>query len=171
MVRNKFFLTFLKEHEWLISKNRNGYELDSRRAFRYDIKKTCIPVNYEYVFLKKGKKSYKAFDYKSKDPEAKAVYANADILLIKKPMTKGDITVFASDTERKRNAAEKRTALNISSLLLLGTALIGTVPMRLISQASWVFLAIDICLILMAAYNYYLSYQIKKYISDKVDKK
>ena len=166
MVRKKFFISFLKEYEWLESKNRNGYELESRKLNCYNVSKTLVPVEYEYVFLKKGKKSYKEFDYKSRDKDAKAVYANADVLLVKKPLVKGDITVFSGREEKLRNAAEKRTSLNISALIMLGIALILSVLMRILTPLKWVFFAVDVCLVLSAAYNYYLSYQINKYIKE-----
>ncbi|MBQ8605919.1 MAG: hypothetical protein IJ408_04210 [Clostridia bacterium] len=164
MVRRKLFLSFLKEYQWLVHKNRNGYELDSRRLFNYDIKKTLVPVSYEYVFLKNGKRSYKEFDYKSKDPDAKAVYANSDILLVKKPISLGKITVFKSADEKKQNALKKRASLNTTALVLLGIALIMTVFMKILSPFAIVFLIADVFLILLAGYNYFLSYQIGKYI-------
>ena len=147
-----------------MEKNHNGYELETRKGVRYDMKRTLMPVSYEYVFLPKGRKSYKAFDYKSKDPDARAVYANGDVLLVKKPLSKGDITVFNSIDDKKLNAAKKRTSLNKSALLLIGVALIVSALMKIISPLRLIFLIIDIVLVLMAGYNYYLSYLIAKFI-------
>ena len=167
MIRRKFFLSFIKELEWLRRKNRNGYELASRRMADYDIKKTNVPVSYEYVFLKNGKKSYKEFDYKSKDPSAIAVYANADMLLVKKPICDGALTLFSSASDKKQNAAQKRTALNMSALIFLGATLISTALARVIRPIGWLFLLADIVFILLALYNYFLSYNIKKYIEQE----
>lgn len=167
MIRRKYFLSFLKELEWLRRKNRNGYELASRRGIGYDIKKTNVPVSYEYVFLKSGKKSYKEFAYKTKDPDATAVYANADMLLVKKPISSGKLTLFASQSDKKQNAAQKRTALNMSALILLGGALISTALARIIRPIGWLFLLADVVFILLALYNYFLSYNIKKYIEQE----
>jgi hypothetical protein len=166
MIRRKYFLSFLKEKDWLVHKNRNGYELVSRRGFNYDIKKTLIPVEYEYVFLKKGKKSYKEFDYKSKDAEAQAIYANGDILLLKKPLSKGEISVFSNSTERINNANEKRAALNITAIVQLGCALIISALIKFIPPLRIILAIASIPFIAMSLYNLYFSYQIGKYIKD-----
>lgn len=120
MIKKKFFLFFDSEKKWLKKMNNEGYELVKAGPFTYQFEKTDVKLDYEYVFLKNGKKSYDNLDYKSKDPDAKAVYANAETALFKKPCDKGEFTIFQSLDEKKKNYLAKRSSLYTESICFLG---------------------------------------------------
>ena len=77
----KIFLTVYSEKKWLEKQAESGYELIKRDGFTYIFEKTDKKVCYGYVFLKNGKKSFQALDYKKKDGKAVAVYGNGYVAL------------------------------------------------------------------------------------------
>ncbi len=168
MVITKFFISFIKEKNWLEQMNKKGYELKKRSGFVYMFEKTDTEVLYEYVFLKNGKRSYCEFDYKSKDTDAKAIYGNADMFLLKKPKSKGKVTVFQTLDEKKLNAAKKKAALNSTAALYIGVCALCAALIKIITPLRWVFLAVAVVFMVMSLWSYYLSYNIGKYV--KLDK-
>ena len=124
MTVKKIFLSFVGEKRWLEKMNEEGYELMSAAPFTYTLEKTDERVTYEYVYLKKGKKSFDELDYKSRDRDARAVYANAETALFKKPVSKGEITIFSGDSERRLNLLKRRSAVYTESICLFAAVML-----------------------------------------------
>ncbi len=87
----KIFFSINSEKKWLESQAEKGYELVKREGFSYIFEKTEKRVCYSYVFLKNGRKSFLALDYKNKDKKAKAVYGNGYVALFKRYDEKPEI--------------------------------------------------------------------------------
>ena len=164
MKKYKFFLSPESEIRWLESMNRLGFEPVSASLFSYTFEKTGRELEFCHVFLKKGKKSYREFDYKSRDPQSKAVYANADRALFKKEKAKGGFNLFSNSAERLLNAEQKRASLNTQALIYLGLVLICTL---LFNSISVVAIISRICLFVfafLAIYDYFTSVNLLKFI-------
>lgn len=164
--RNKLFISILAEKKWLENMNRLGYEPISAGLGSYKFEKTDRRLKFEYVFLKNGRKSFKEFDYKSKDARCKAVYANADRALFKRLDSAGEFTLFGSDEERILNAERKKTALNSQALLNMGLVLIFTLLSEIIYPLAW-FLRLCVAVFaVLAIIDYTQTYQLSKYIKE-----
>ena len=83
-VKHRMFFSFVDEKRWLEKMNSDGLELMRAAPFKFEFEKTDIPVLYEYVPLRHGRKSFSALNYKKKDKYLKAVYAKADMALFRK---------------------------------------------------------------------------------------
>lgn len=164
MKKYKFFFSADAERKWLENINRLGYEPVSASLFSYTFEKTDREMQFEYVFLKNGKKSYKEFNYKSRDPRSKAVYANADRALFKKQKTQGDFELFSSRAEKMLNVEQKRSSLNTQALVYLGMVLICLLLSNGISMISWVMRACVAVFALLAVYDYISVFALGKYI-------
>ena len=116
------FLSFIGEKRWLEKMNRDGYEPTRVTPYTYEFEKTDKSVVFEYVFLKNGKKSFDALDYKQKDADAKAVYANAEVALFKKPADKGAFTIL-TESQKKVNLLRKRSSLYTECLIFLAVTM------------------------------------------------
>lgn len=123
-VKRKYFLGTAKEKAYLDKMNADGYELVSAAPFTYVFEKTDRQVNYEYVMLKHGKRSYLAFNYKERDPNAKAVYANGDCALFKKAVEDGEFTLFSDTDEKRLNRAQKKTSFNTNMTIFIALTVI-----------------------------------------------
>lgn len=116
----KIFLTVYSEKKWLESQAQKGYELKKRDGFTYIFEKTDKKVCYGYVFLKNGRKSFVALDYKSKDKNATAVYGNGFVALFKKYDEKPEIL---SRDELKLNHLRHRQSRFTAALCIMVAAL------------------------------------------------
>ena len=114
------FLTTYGEKKMLEAQAQNGYELIKREGFSYIFEKTDKKVCYSYVFLKNGKKSFMALDYKNKDKNAKAVYGNGYVALFKRYDQKPEIL---SRDEQKKNILRHRQSRFTSALCIMVAAL------------------------------------------------
>lgn len=166
VTRKKFFTDCRKEKKWLEDMNKLGYELVSATLGRYKFNKTDRKIIYDYVFLKSGRKSFKEFDYKSKDARCKAVYANADRALFKRLESAGDFTLFSSRDEKILNAERKKTQLNSHALLNMGLVLIFTALSKVITPLSWLMYLCVIACAILAIIDYSQTYHMSKYISE-----
>ena len=116
----KIFLTVYSEKKWLEKQAESGYELIKRDGFTYIFEKTEKQVCYGYVFLKNGKKSFQALDYKKKDGKAVAVYGNGYVALFKRYDTKPEIL---TRDELKLNYLRHRQSRFTGALCILVSAL------------------------------------------------
>lgn len=165
MKKYKFFFSAESELKWLESINRLGYEPVSASLFSYTFEKTDREMQFEHVFLKSGKRSYKEFNYKSRDNKAKAVYANGDRALFKKPTSQGGFELFSSNAERLLNAEQKRASLNTQALIYLGAVLICTLLSESISVLAWVMRAGVAVFGFLSVYDYIFAFTLGKYIA------
>lgn len=163
MTVKKFFRSFLKEKRWLEKMNGDGYELMSAAPFTYTFEKTGKQTAYEYVFLKKGRKSYIEFDYKSKDSDAKAVYANGYVALFKKPVKKGEFTLFKSFSDKRTNYMKRRSSLYIGAVAYVAGFAISVLLWQRLDALPLLF--VGIAFAVLGINNYLLSMEIDKYIN------
>lgn len=116
----KIFLTVYAEKKWLESQAKIGYELTKRDGFTYIFEKTDRQVCYSYVFLKNGRKSFQALDYKNKDKKACAIYGNGYVALFKRYDEKPEIL---GRDELKLNFLRHRQSRFTSALCIMVAAL------------------------------------------------
>ena len=135
MIIRKMFLSFIGEKRWLEKMNRDGYEPTRVTPYTYEFEKTDKSVVFEYVFLKNGKKSFDALDYKQKDADAKAVYANAEVALFKKPADKGAFTIL-TESQKKVNLLRKRSSLYTECLIFLAVTMTKTGHQRFMPEKT-----------------------------------
>ena len=117
-VKHRMFFSFVDEKRWLEKMNSDGLELMRAAPFKFEFEKTDIPVLYEYVPLRHGRKSFSALNYKKKDKYLKAVYAKADMALFKKPESKGKPELLTSD-ERLLAFARYKSSVSMYALMML----------------------------------------------------
>ena len=118
MLIRKLFISHTAEKKWLESMNAKGYELVSAAPFSYTLEKTGKRVSYEYIPLRKGKRTFDALDYKKKDKSARAVYCKSDMALFKKPADAGAFTV-ADEGEKRIMFAWYRNGIWTRALVYL----------------------------------------------------
>lgn len=145
----KIFLTVYGEKKFLEKKAAEGYELVKRVGFSYIFEKTGKDVHYGYVFLKKGRKSFIALDYKKKDGDAKAVYGNGYVALFKKYNEKPSVLPYE---QRKVNYLEYRQKRMTGSLCLIMGGCCASVLARRIFAPLYILAAL--CLLLSFVYIY-----------------
>ena len=129
MTVRKIFLSAEDEHKFLKQMNGKGFELMSASPFTYNFDKTDREVAYQYIPIK-GRRGYNALDYKSKDKDAKAVYAKSDIALFKKSADKGDFTILSANELNLRLIKRRSAAFNRSLALIALCALLATLGAR-----------------------------------------
>lgn len=166
VIKKKFFISCQKEKKWLEAMNSIGYELVSASLGRYKFNKTDRKIIFEYVFLKNGRKSFKEFDYKTKDARCKAVYANADRALFKRLESAGDFTLFESRDDKILNAEKKKTQLNSHALLNMGLVLIFTALSEAIYPLAWLMRLCVAVFAILAIIDYSQTYHMVKYIKE-----
>ena len=116
----KIFFSVNGEKKWLEAQAQKGYELVKRDGFGYVFEKTDKKVCYSYVFLKNGRKSFLALDYKNKDKKAKAVYGNGYVALFKRYDQKPEIL---GDDGQKLNYLRHRQSRFTAALCMMAAAL------------------------------------------------
>lgn len=115
-VFHKIFFSFADECGWLEKMNKEGYELMSAAPLTFRFDKTNNTVNYEYIPLKRGKKSFLALDYKKKDKDLKAIYATSDMALFKKTKSKG-LPELMTINEKKLAFERYRSSLSLHGII------------------------------------------------------
>lgn len=113
----KIFLTVYGEKKFLKKKAAEGYELIKRVGFSYIFEKTKKDVFYSYVFLKNGRKSFVALDYKKKDSEATAVYGNGFVALFKRYEQKPSVMPYEQLKLNYLNYRQRRTSAYLCLLM------------------------------------------------------
>lgn len=143
---HRMFFSFFDEKRWLDKMNEDGFELMRASLFTYVFEKTDKSVRYEYIPLRRGRKSFLALDYKNKDKDVKAVYGKSDMALFKKPADKGASSVMTAG--EKRLAFERyKSSLSVYSLVFFALAamfalLARRADMKLLLIASVIFIAV-----------------------------
>ena len=143
---HRMFFSFFDEKRWLDKMNEDGFELMRASLFTYVFEKTDKRVRYEYIPLRRGRKSFLALDYKNKDKDVKAVYGKSDMALFKKPADKGAPSVMTAG--EKRLAFERyKSSLSVYSLVFFALAamfalLARRADMKLLLIPSVIFIAV-----------------------------
>lgn len=117
-VKHRMFFSFVDEKRWLEKMNCDGLELMRAAPFKFEFEKTDTPVHYEYVPLRRGKKSFSALNYKKKDKNLKVVYAKSDMALFKKPQSKGQPELLTGN-ERLLAFARYKSSVSMYALVML----------------------------------------------------
>ena len=160
-VKHRIFLSFADEKRWLENMNRDGYELMSVSPFTYTFEKTDTAVFYEYIPLSRGRKSFKSLDYKKKDRDMRAVYANSEMALFKKPLDK-DMPKLMSVSEKLLAFAKYRVSLSTYALVFLA---VGAIFIMLGGRAGIPLMyAPAILFVLLALNDFYRAARTEQYI-------
>lgn len=160
-VVHKFFLSFADELRWLEKMNKDGYELMSVSPMTYKFEKNDNRVQYEYIPLRHGKKSFIALDYKNKDKNTKVVYASYDIALFKKSQNKGLPAILT--TKEKRLAFERyRSSLSLHSIIYIAIfAMLSLIAGRFSVYPLYIMSAF---FLIFSASGFYNASKTEKYI-------
>ena len=143
---HRMFFSFFDEKRWLDKMNEDGFELMRASLFTYVFENTGKSVRYEYIPLRRGRKSFLALDYKNKDKDVKAVYGKSDMALFKKPADKGAPSVMTAG--EKRLAFERyKSPLSVYSLVYFAVAAMFALlarrsDMKLLLIPSVIFIAV-----------------------------
>lgn len=161
LIKRKIFFSFASEKSWLDGMNENGYELMSFSPFTYDFEKTDRRVEYTYIPLSSGRKSFIKLNHKQSDPDAAAIYANYERALFKKNEQLGKIRIM-SPQDIRLGFLRMRVKRTTSSLCVLAvSAMCAMLGARLGIAPLYVFAAF---LLLYGIFGFCSAYSIEKYI-------
>ncbi len=160
-VKHRMFFSFVDEGRWLEKMNSDGLELMRAAPFKFEFEKTDTQVQYEYVPLRRGKKSFSALNYKKKDKNLKAVYAKSDMALFKKPKSKGKSELL-TNAELFLAFARYKSSISINALIMLAFT---AVFILLAGRTGLAVLYIPALLFLLAACgNFYRAARTEQYM-------
>lgn len=160
-VFHKIFLSFADEERWLYKMNEDGYELVRASLFTFAFEKTGKAVKYSYIPLKHGRRSFTALDYKNRDADIKAVYANSEMALFKKPTDSGEQRLL-SRSELLKAYAVYRSSLSVHAVVYVAVfAMLSMLYTRMHAPAALIPAAL---FLIIGVLNFYRAHKTEQYI-------